>query len=478
VVNGRKITQGEREMDSATYEEFLKRKTHYGEYSGFSPVICHDFLFDFQKNLVEWATLKGRSAIFADCGLGKTPMYLAWADNVIRRTNGKVLIVTPLSVSHQTVREGEKFGIECKRSSDGKAKGDITVTNYERLHLFDPGDYIGVVLDESSILKNFDGTRRKIATEFMLKKPYRLLCTATAAPNDYIELGTTSEALGELGYTDMLTRFFKNEQNTIKPMVYRHKGQNFKVIDEHAKWRFKKHAVTPFWKWVSSWARACRKPSDLGFDDGNFTLPDLIENQHVIKNTSPLPGELFVRPAIGLKEQRKELSLTLTERCEMAAQILNSNTTAVAWCHMNAEGDLLEKLIDGAVQVAGSDSDDKKEEILNAFSDGQIRVLVTKPKIAGFGLNWQHCNHTTFFPSHSFEQYYQSIRRFWRFGQSKPVTVDIITTGGGLQVLSNLQKKALAASIMFEELVKYMNDAVKIETGREFIEEMEVPQWL
>jgi hypothetical protein len=311
----------------------------------------------------------------------------------------------------------------------------------------------------------------------MKKRPYRLLCTATAAPNDYIELGTTAEALSEMGHIYMLTRFFKNEQNTIKPMSYRHKGQNFKEIDEHAKWRFKRHAEKPFWQWVSSWARAIRKPSDFGFDDGPFILPSLILQQTMIENTKPLAGELFVRPAIGLKEQRDEMRLTLEERCETAAELLNNNTVAVAWCHFNAEGDLLEKLIPGSVQVSGSDPDEKKEEALNAFSNGQVRVLITKPKIAGFGLNWQHCDHMTFFPSHSFEQYYQSVRRCWRFGQTKPVTVDIITTGGGASVLKNLQKKATAADRMFSELVTYMNDSVKIEP-RKYEKEMEAPAWL
>lgn len=454
------------------YGEFIDRKTHLGSMDGFEPLWVPDFLYDFQKYLLEWSVRKGRGAIFADCGLGKTPLYLVWAENVVRKTNGRVLIATPLSVSHQTVREGGKFGVECRRSNDGKPAGKITVTNYERLHLFNADDYVGVVADESSILKNFDGTRRGEITEFMKKRPYRLLCTATAAPNDYIELGTTSEALGELGFMDMLTRFFKNEQNTVDTK------RHWNTTGGGApKWRFKKHAERPFWQWVSSWARAIRKPSDFGYDDGPFILPPLIENQTMIENTKPLEGELFVRPAIGLAEQRDELRLTIEERCEKAAELVSKNGVAVVWCHFNAEGDLLEKLIPDSVQVSGSDSDDKKEEYLNAFSDGNVRVLITKPKIAGFGLNWQHCNHMTFFPSHSFEQYYQSVRRCWRFGQTRPVTVDIITTGGGEAVLKNLQKKADAADRMFSELVTYMNDSLKIEK-KLYDKEMEVPSWL
>lgn len=455
------------------YQEFLNNKTQYGLMSGFKPNFIPDYLFDFQKSIVDWSIRKGRNATFADCGLGKTPMFLVWAENIVRHTNKNILISTPLAVSHQTIREGEKFGIEVKRSDDGKPKGKITVTNYERLHLFNTNDYEGVICDESSILKNFDGKRKTIITEFLRKKPYRLLCTATASPNDYIELGTTSEALGELGYMDMLNRFFKNEaSNCALKTQYRNNN------DKMPLWRFKKHAEIPFWKWVCSWARAIRRPSDMGFDDGKFILPELIERQHLIDDTPLLPGELFARPANGLKEQREELRLTLEQRCEKAADLVKNNGAAVMWCHLNNEGDYLEKIIPDSVQVSGSDSDDKKEEILRNFSDGKIRILITKPKIAGFGLNWQHCAHMTFFPSHSFEQYYQSVRRCWRFGQTKPVTVDIITTHGGESVLKNMQKKSNAADKMFSELVKYMNDSEKISTERKYNNKVEVPAWM
>jgi hypothetical protein len=455
------------------YNEFLSTKTQLGTFDGFDPVFMPDFLFDFQKSLVDWSVRKGRSAIFADCGLGKTPMQLVWAENIVRETNGRVLIVTPLAVSHQTVREGEKFSIECSRSDDGRPRGKITVTNYERLHHFNTDDFVGVVVDESSILKNFDGTRRRVVTEFLRTKKYRLLCTATAAPNDYIELGTTSEALGELGHMDMLGRFFKNDQNTISPM-----RQYLTTGGAVPKWRFKKHAQEPFWRWVCSWARAVRKPSDLGFDDGQFVLPPLIENQTIIEKNLVRPGEMFARPAIGLKEQRDELRETLTERCERVAELVNSNGVALVWCHLNDEGDLLERLIPGSVQVAGSDSDEKKEERLRAFSDGQVRVLVTKPKIAGFGLNWQHCSHMTFFPSHSFEQYYQCVRRCWRFGQENEVTVDIVTTKGGIGALKNLQRKSAAADEMFVSLVGFMTEALRIDPSRQYTKRMEVPKWL
>lgn len=451
------------------YNEFLSSKAQHEINYGFEPLWIPDFLYDFQAHLITWAIQKGRSALFEDCGLGKTPQQLVWAENVARKTNKNVLIMTPLAVSHQTVKEGEKFGIECKRSDDGTPKGKITVTNYERLHLFKSSDFTGAVCDESSILKNFDGTRKAMITEFVRTLPYRLCCTATAAPNDYIELGTTSEALGELGFMDMLGKFFKNDNNTSATNRYHGKQHQ---------WQFKKHAITAFWRWVCSWARAIRKPSDIDFDDGDFILPKLIENQVIIDNTKPLPGELFVRPAIGLKEQRSELRMTLNERCEKVAELVSNNGIAVVWCHLNDEGDLLEKIIPDSIQVSGKDSDDKKEKSLQDFSGGNIRVLITKPKIAGFGLNWQHCSHMTFFPSHSFEQYYQGVRRCWRFGQKNNVTVDIVTTGGGLSVLNNLQNKAKKADIMFKQLIEYMNDSMKINIDNNFPNKMEVPSWL
>lgn len=455
------------------YEEFLTSKSQYGAMSGFAPVFMPDFLFDFQKSIVDWSIRKGRNAIFADCGLGKTPMFLIWADNIVRHTNKRILIVAPLAVSYQVMREGEKFGVEVKRSDDGKYKGKITVTNYERLHLFDTNDYEGVVCDESSILKNFNGARKKIITEFLRTKKYRLLDTATASPNDYIELGTTSEALGELGYMDMLNRFFKNDNNTSDLKKSSHHGGGI------PQWRFKKHAEVPFWKWICSWSRAIRKPSDMGFDDADFILPALIENQNMIEKAPVLfKNGFFPRHATGLKEQRDELRATLLHRCEKAASLVDDDRTTVMWCHLNDEGDLLEKIVPDAVQVSGSDTDDKKESILRDFSDGKIRVLITKPKIAGFGLNWQHCNHMTFFPSHSYEQYYQCVRRSWRFGQQRPVTIDIVTTHGGQSVLDNMQKKSQAADKMFSELIKHMNNAERISKKIYGSCKMEVPKWL
>lgn len=453
------------------YAEFLESKSQDNSLSGFKPLWMPDFLYDFQQSLTDWSIRKGKCALFEDCGLGKTPQQLVWAENVVRHTNRPVLILTPLAVSLQTVREAEKFGIECRRSSDGTAGPNITVTNYERLHYFNPNNFAGVVCDESSILKSFDGATRKAVTEFMRKVPYRLLATATAAPNDYIELGTSSEALGELGHMDMLNRFFKNDNNN---------SAMGRMYGDAVKWRFKGHAERPFWRWVASWARAIRRPSDLGFKDDRFILPPLEEEQHVIKSNTLPEGKLFETEAQGLEEQRQERRRTLRERCEKVAELVNhTGQPFLSWCHLNDEGDLLQKLIPDAIQISGKDSDDAKEEKFIAFINGQVRGLITKPKIGAWGLNMQHCAHTTFFPSHSYEQYYQGVRRFWRFGQTRPVKVDIVTSNGEKLVMSNLLRKAKAADRMFSVLVEYMTEAVNIDrTLLHFTQKEMVPAWL
>jgi len=461
------------------YAAFLERRTQLVSADGFEPEYLPEFLFPFQTALVEWAVRMGRSAIFADCGMGKTPIQLVWAENIHRHTGRSVLLVTPLAVSFQTEREAEKFGIEAAVSRDGSVAGSITITNYDRLHHFDPQDFAGAVCDESSAIKAFDGERRKIVTDFMRKLRYRLLCTATAAPNDYIELGTSSEALGYLGHMDMLGRFFVNKQRTADTKG-RWRGYAAPRQFEGPTWRFKGHAEEAFWRWVSSWARALRHPSDLGFEDEDerFVLPALEHRQHVVEARRPPEDKLFDTLAIGLREEREELRRTLPERCERAAGLIADANSAVAWCQLNDEGDLLTKLIDGAVQVKGSDSAEAKEESLLAFSHGEIRVLVTKPKIGAWGLNWQHCNRMTFFPSHSYEQYYQAVRRSWRFGQERPVLVDIVTTEGGARALENLQRKAAQTDRMFKALVAHMNDALEIRRVDTYDEKEQVPAWL
>lgn len=461
---------------SLSYGDFIEQKTHLGTDDGFVPDKLPDYLYGFQRDLTEWALMKGRAAIFADCGLGKTPMQLVWADNVYRHTGKPVLIITPLAVTFQTEKEADKFGIEASVSRTGKVASPITITNYDRLHLFDETDYSGVVCDESSALKSFDGERRKLVTSFMRKMPYRLLCTATAAPNDYIELGTSSEALGELGYMDMLNRYFINKEKS-SDTKGRYRGFASPRMWERKAWRFKGHAEEAFWRWVSSWARALRKPSDLGYDDDGFILPALNHEQHEVKAENPQTGRLFDLEVFGLREEREELRRTLTERCEKAAEILSDADPAIAWCYLNTESALLKKMIPGAVEVKGSDSIESKEESLLAFSRGDIRVLVTKPLIAGWGLNWQHCHRMTFFPSHSYEQYYQAVRRCWRFGQVSPVKVDVITTEGGRRALENLGRKAAQADQMFDSLTSYMDQAMTVRREDGFTNSVEVPEW-
>lgn len=451
------------------YAAFLEHKTHLGTDDGFEPEWVPDFLFGFQAYLVEWALRKGRAALFADCGLGKTPIQLVWAENVRRHTGKPVLVLTPLAVSYQTEGEAAKFGIEAATSRDGSIPASVTITNYERLHYFRPEDFGGVVCDESSAIKSYDGERRKAVTEFLRKHRYRLLCTATAAPNDYIELGTSSEALGYLGYMDMLSRFFVNQQGN--SVGGRFHGQQ-------AQWRFKGHAEEPFWRWVSSWARTMRRPSDFGYPDDGFNLPDLIAREHVVTADEPREGSLFTMPANGIHEEREELRHTILARCDKAAELVAEDKIAVVWCQLNAEADRLTRIIPGAVQVSGADSVEEKESKLAAFGRGEVRVLVTKPIIGAWGLNWQHCNHMTFFPSHSYEQYYQAVRRSWRFGQTRPVTIDLVTTEGSINALRNIQRKAGQADQMFESLMMNMREALHVEADQTPTGRISLPSWL
>ena len=452
-----------------SYADFLENRKQLESLGGFDPTFMPDDLFPFQRVLVEWSIRHGRVGMFADCGLGKTLMELVWAQNVFEHTGRPVLYITPLAVGFQAEQESVKFGIDAAISRTGDVVSPITITNYERLEKFDASDFAGVVCDESSAIKAFDGTRRALVTEFLRLMPYRLLATATAAPNDYIELGTSSEALGELGYMDMLNRFFINKQKTSDTRGHGHQG---------AGWRFKGHAEEPFWQWVASWARAIRRPSDYGFDDDGFTLPALKTRTTVVEARTPRPDRLFDLPAVGFHEEREERRRTITERCEAAADSIADAEISVAWCQLNDESKLLTNLIDGAVEVSGADTIESKEEKLRAFSNKEIRTLVTKPSIGAWGLNWQHCHRMAYFPSHSYEQYYQAVRRSWRFGQTKPVTVDIITTNGGLSVLENLQRKSVQADSMFESLMLHMNEAIDIDRETTHTTSMEVPSWL
>lgn len=449
------------------YQDFIGQKRHSGDDLGFKPIWLSDKLFDFQRFLCDWSIRKGRGAIYADCGLGKTILQLVWAENVLRKENKPILILTPLAVTHQTIKEGEKFGIECHRSTDGKVRKGINVVNYEKLHYFDPSSFVGVVADESSAIKHFESKRQKGVTDFMRKMKYRLLCTATPAPNDYIELGTSSEALGQMGRMDMLATFFKNEEDSLHPIWW------------GSKWRIKKHSELIFWRWVCTWARACQKPSDLGFSDNTFQLPPLETTEYSVKNPYYKFG-FFPLPAVSLEEQRKERKQTIDIRCEKVAELVKQSKAKhhVSWCHLNSEGDLLAKLLPDSVQVSGSDSDDKKEEAFTAFTQGKIKTLITKPKIGCFGLNWQHCSHMTFFPSHSFEQYYQAVRRSWRFGQKETVKIDVVTSDREQGVLKNLQRKSKAAEEMFSRLVSEMNRSMVVNSEAYGTDKARKPKWL
>lgn len=463
------------------YSEFIASKSQLGTDDGFKAKWIPDGSFDFQSSLIEWSCRRGKDALLADTGLGKTRMQLAWAENLVRETNKPVLILTPLAVSFQSVREANAIGLDAKRTKNGKVHAGINITNFQQAHKYDWKDFSGVVCDDASIMKNFEGSMKAMITEFMRRIKYRLLCTATPAPNDYIELGTLSEALGELGYMDMLGMFFKNDQNSLHPTSGR--GRFERGVDmSQNKWRFKRHAEASFWRWVCSWARAVRKPSDVdpSFSDTQYVLPPLEEIETIVKRNKPLDGMLLTLPAVGLKEQRQESRQTIAERCEVVAKKIKARKDfAVAWCHLNDEGDLLAELLPNAVQISGRDSDDQKEEKFEAFTTGKVQQLIVKPKIAAHGLNWQHCNYMTFFPSHSFEQYYQLSRRCYRYGQKRPVTIEIVSTEGEAGVLRNIQRKGMAARHMFDELIKAMHQELTIgRTQTEFNNTQEIPTWL
>ena len=354
------------------YNDFILNKAQLSGDFGFDPIYIPDMAFDFQQHIIDWGMRKGRAGIYADTGLGKTLIQLVLAENIVRKTNGNVLILTPLAVAFQFVKEAKTIDIDIDHSRDGKIKSKITVTNYERLHYFNTEDFEGVILDESSILKNFDGAIKSHITEFMRKIKYRYLSTATPSPNDFIELGTSSEALGYLGYMDMLSRYFSNKENTSKPQ------------DIGTKWDLKPHAKDAFFKWVNSWSISIKKPSDLGFSDERYILPELIKNYHSVTNEKPLTidgqMEMYNLTARTMTEVRQEQKATIQERCEKAVE-LSEGKTSVYWTNLNDESGLINKLDKDAVEIKGSMNIDKKEEILLAFSDGEIERLITKPKM-------------------------------------------------------------------------------------------------
>jgi len=452
------------------YNEFLQNKKHSSIDFGIKTTFLPEKMFDFQKYVAEYAIKKGRCAVFLDTGLGKTIIELTIAHNYVLHTNKPVLIITPLAVAQQHVKEADKFEIpDVYHSKHGEMKGKIILCNYERLEHFNSSDFDCVILDESSILKNFDGAIKQQVTTFLKKVKYRFLATATPSPNDFIELGTSSEALGYMGYTDMLTKFFTNNEDTIKP-------QNIGT-----KWILKGHAETDFFKWVSSWSISMRKPSDLGFDDSRFILPELIVNYHPVKNDKNLivngQIQLFNQIARRLTEVRDEQKATVEKRCEKAFELTEPHKTSVYWCNLNDEGDLLQQLDKSAYQIKGSMNLDRKEELLMAFFNGEINRLITKPKMTAFGLNWQHCNHTTYFPTFSYEQYYQALRRFWRFGQLYPVSVDLIYSDGQKRVLDSILAKTDKANELFIQLNSTLNSDFQIKT-KQFNKQINLPTWM
>jgi len=422
------------------YDSFLESKALVDVPTGIDIPVesISPMLFDFQRDIVRWALKRGRAAIFADCGLGKTPMQLEWANHI----EGRVLILAPLAVSQQTVREGEKFGIKVTYSRKGYEI--ITITNYEMMDNFNADDFTGIVLDESSILKSFDGKfRNKIISKFEAV-PFRLACTATPAPNDYMELGNHSEFLGVLTRQEMLTMFFVHDGG------------------DTGKWRLKGHAETEYWKWLCSWAVMIRKPSDLGYEDGGFILPGIHFHDHTVEVSND-GIHLFPMEASTLSERLTARRESTVQRVDKCAELVNAdNDYWLIWCNLNNESEALTKAILGAVEVKGSDKPEVKEQRLLDFSNGKIRVLVTKPSIAGFGMNWQHCKNVAFVGlSDSYEQFYQAIRRCWRFGQSREVDCHIITANTEGAVVQNIKRKEADAMSMAANMVKNMHDINK-----------------
>jgi len=453
------------------YQKFIESKKHLIGNFGFEPNYYPDIAFDFQKAIIERAIKKGRIGVFADTGLGKTLIQLSIAKNIINHTNKKVLILTPLAVAFQFILEAEKLGIDdIEYSKDGKHTKKIVICNYERLHYFDSNDFVGVILDESSILKNFDGKIKNQITAFVKKIPYRFLSTATPSPNDFIELGTSSEALGYMGYMDMLGKFFKNNQNSV--------DSNNRNIGE--KFYLKPHAEKDFFAWVNQWSIMVKMPSDIGFSNDRYRLPELIVNKHVVENQSLIDVngqvQMFTPIAKSMTEVRHEQKQTEEKRVEKAIE-LASGKTSVYWCNTNNESKMLREMDPNAVEIIGSQSIDKKEEILLAFANGEIDRLITKAKMTSMGLNWQHCNHSVFFPTWSYEQYYQAVRRFWRFGQKNDVTIDMVISDGQTRVLEALQQKTEKAIELHKNLTENVNRSFENKV-KEFNKEIIKPSFL
>lgn len=425
------------------YASFIETKRTLAPRTGIDRIPdLNTALFGFQRDIVAWALRRGRAAIFADCGMGKTLMQLEWARVVCEHTGGKVLVMTPLAVAQQTVAEAARFGIKATISRDGTAHDGITIANYQMLHRFTASEFVGVVLDESSIIKAFDGKTRTVVIDTFAQTRFKLACTATPAPNDHVELGNHAEFLGVMSRVEMLATFFCHDGG------------------ETSVWRLKGHAERDFWRWMCSWSVMLRRPSDLGYSDAGFDLPALRVQEHMMESGIVQEGKLFADEAGDLNEQRQARRGTLAMRVQAVADMVNATPGPwLVWCELNDEGDALERAIDGAVQVAGSDDDDSKTEKMQAFTTGAARVLVTKAKIAGFGMNWQHCNQMAFVGlSHSYEQFYQAVRRCWRFGQTRDVTAHVIVTDIERAVMRNIARKEQEAQKMATEMLAHVAD--------------------
>jgi len=456
---------------SMEYKDFLDSKRAKARPTGFTVDAgsMNPMLFDFQRDISRWALRRGKAAVFADCGMGKTPISLEWANQITRAGYGKVLILAPLTVSLQTKREGDKFGIPvtvCRSQSD--VCSSISISNYEMLEHFNPGAFGAIVIDESSMLKG-DGPLRKAVSEFSESIPFRLACTATPAPNDHMELGNHAEFLGVMSKSEMLSMFFVHDGG------------------ETSKWRLKGHAQKPFWEWVASWAVMLRKPSDLGYEDRGFTLPPIEYHQHTVA-AEWTSDYLFPVEANTLNERRGARRDSMKERVRICAELVNASTDPwVVWCDLNAESAALSAAIPDAIEVTGSDSVAVKESAAMRFVSGECRVIVTEPSIFGWGSNWQHCRNEAFVGlSDSWEQVYQATRRCWRFGQKHDVHIHFITGELEGAVVRNIERKEKQAAEMAEGMLHHMraineaeiHGAVRESLAYEPGVQMEVPDWI
>lgn len=452
------------------YTTFLESKRDVVKPVGFDvadEAINHQ-LFDWQRRIVQWAIKRGRAALFEDCGLGKTAQQVEWSRIVGEHTGKPILILAPLAVSDQTVREGEKFGVAVtKCASQNDIRPGVNVTNYEKLDKFAPDGIGGIVLDESSILKAYDGKTRRCITDFSKGIDFRLCCTATPAPNDLVELCNHAEFLDIMSGKEILALFFRQDGNTTH------------------KWRLKGHARTAFWAWMAEWSIALRRPSDIGYADDRFILPPLVMHQDTVVNDRH-DGYLFAMEAKTLAERRQSRRDSLDARVARAAELANgSDEQWLVWCDLNCESEMLAAAINGAVEVKGSDPDNHKENALRGFADGTVRVLVSKPSIAGFGMNFQRCHNVEFVGlSDSYEAFYQAIRRCWRFGQTQPVNCHVICSDSDGAVVENIRRKDEQAQEMFDSVVKAMAGMGDVHASRrnemdyDPTVSMTTPKWL